>query len=1352
MNSVLDEEIVGAPEQPDYSDFDPNAPFRNSNLSPDLEEAQVQELESLQKEITDHIEDEKQEEQTVFGLIMQRYQEQDALVSGLSDELKAEINRQYRIDENEDPKGPYGNGYYITLFGRTSPRDAKSNHEESNSNVQNQWNQQRIFMMSSGSETVLACQDLCVDGPSSEFETVNDSIRVEGRIFTQAIASFGAQDPVLVISIFDAANGRLLTGEVPIFPQEFEGTTQEHVAKFSKAIALPYVGTFDIVVSGFFSDSEGNPTLISERIKTVTKQGIPEIALVSVLSQNPQDNPEVDEDDTETIQTLQDGAQVSTTRLAFKIELKSSGFKTPLIVRNKMGEEDDAKITYSNLIAQAEPGDENIESEKGKKFYSLSFQSGDAVPLHPGLNVIEISATNPVLEQFKDQIDPSLYSFTFKVNNKAGGPQIKILSDLQSGQIVPQTKASGQVLPVQFCLTSIPSESNPNLQDGCVTEINESKVAVNVYLNGNQVSEDKITVASGKFTANLEPNFGINILKIQTEDKSLKINPPEAVEGEEAAALDPVDASFHIEEKSVIFALGNVIPHIKNGEIYENTNGDLKNTFTERGLGLNLSNRLLKKQLKPVIQKFLNDPERIKSMLLGFSKKTTTPGFICTEDGEYSVNTGDTSITFLEEGLQIGELEVFELEGHSSTHMLHLRARLNGLQAELNLKGLNSALNVTYDGYQSNGLALSLKLARLDLNVGVKFVKEDGILKLDLREIPGLPVVSMVGNGPLGNVVHVNSERNPINAGAEGLDGQSGLFGPQIDKTFNRLVLCGIEEGLNHPLTGALGKNTADLEKLHKYNQNAFRIAVDQDIELLKKNINLDMALNVLKGEIDFDDDGMHIRNIPTRFNPGPKKLHQIRAQDEFQVGEFGPLQKFAQADNGGSAIFDDDRYSRASGYNFGLTLSEDTINMALYAANLSGVFDLSIDPNFYGDAGITPVKQVSPVNEKLLLNADLNKNGLIGSEDIIMPGVTEADIPIRLSLETNKKLAPMLTFLSAKEKSELMVRLEAIKASNQEQSGTDVSDASNPDDPSVVTSDLVIDDSTKIFKIVFPEVKIIYHQLQPISPEQGGYKSVCRNVSVDSAIDGENGPKVFPLEVQSPSQFCPISASTFSDPIDGQCPEGSTGLEKFPVKNGPVIGGDPDVEGHPVLTLKGTLQVYGVFSGMNRQVPLADYLKNPEGDLEAMKKNLLRIRLIAGANQLTAEPIQVASGINPKGAMESLSDLLGVALNSDCNFFNEIRLPIPDRFPGLPENGGTYEEGSLGDTLCGFGIDHLSLGSLDPFNEQGQVNEAGENEAYMPDLFIDENGLYLDLVAGLTLPPPTDTCALETETSGEEE
>src|SRR4030095_12603967 len=300
------------------------------------------------------------------------------------------------------------------------------------------------------------------------------------------------------------------------------------------------------------------------------------------------------------------------------------------------------------------------------------------------------------------------------------------------------------------------------------------------------------------------------------------------------------------------------------------------NTFTKRGLSLEINKKILTDDVKKMLVKFLNKPDFKDTFKSAFGSAAPTAPNVCWEYGSPVNASGDTTVEFLDEGFELGSFEVTDFTPRNDNLMV-VTAILNGLKAKANLRGLN-APTVTYGGHDIGFIPLDINIAKLTIKVGIRFPKREGISYLDVLHLHaqnGVPeVIEIEGGNGLGGYIHIDSTRHPSASGLELTENGRGTVAKQFYDTVSRTILCGIENGLNapehfnidNPPATGMGYWIADLKNLVGYNNlNPFRIHLEFD--LLNKLVGIDIAYDALRGDITFNDRGLQIQNVPLRIS-----------------------------------------------------------------------------------------------------------------------------------------------------------------------------------------------------------------------------------------------------------------------------------------------------------------------------------------------------------------------------------------------------------------------------------------------------------------------------------------------------
>lgn len=1204
-----------------------------------------------------------------------------------SDPLKERIYQTYQIDPSQG-LGGNGNGYYNTLLGRTAPtlyvKPGAISKVRTEKAADGSVVQYRVMALESGDA---GCDPsstfLCLDSPENGFETVHPGVDVTGKIDLSQLAVFGASDPVIVVSVFNNSGGGA-SAEIPIMPGDVQETADPNIGKFSAAVGLTGAGKFTIVVSAFRVINEGAGNELASILVNGTRIEAPEIEFVNAAPSpiNKLADPGHETD------PVENNAVIASDFLNVKVKLLTAGGAGIQVKFDDANENDDLQ---SSVVA--------LPSEEGAD----TFFTG-VVPLHQGVNKITVTARSPALDELLGNAAPEPSVVTFTVFNADGGPRIKILKPEKDG-VIEQNAGSGQKVDLQFCYTFVPSKvtgslgggaSLPSLNDTCKT--GDLGFTPDVYLNGTKIlgNENIIYDATqGIFTVKLEPRFGVNIYEVSSVDQIRASNEQTKSSSYVAGAL----------------SFGKSMKLIENGQIATS------NSMTHRGLNLDIDKSLVETQVKDLLLKFLNRPQTSDLVLNIFKKTATTPGYVCHELEQQVVSGGDTSIEFLKDTFSLGSIEISEIKP-SSDGLLHVSARINGMHGQADLRAVDGRI-VTYYGEEVGFLPLKIDIARLDVNLGITFTKkhdqdlnQDGILDakddrivLDIRKIPDMAIMSVIGDGPLGNYVSVDTDRNPHAAGAQFLDEQQGLIKRQFQTSLEGTFVCGIEEGQNHPLTGALGKAVLDVEKLTSYNQNFLRLPFS--LNLFGKAISLDVAYDLLRADaIRIDSDGIHIVNAPLRFNPGPTALTKLAS--DFSDGIIAAVSRWAAPDEDEPTI-----NNTTENHQVALGLGEDVFSQIFSAASLAGLIDLDIDANFYSNNKINPNKSLAPMggNDSRLAN-DIDVN-LDGRKDDL-----DKQIPLLLKVRSDKRVSPMLTFLSVSEVqllADTVVQKPAPGATPQPSPTPDSTDR-NPGEGQTVNP------NGRYFRLTLPNLELAVYRTAPVPESQGGVKTYCEKViptTYNSTLEAKGLCKVGPES----KTLVPIENLAAGE----ECPAAS--IVKIPAKNGNVVSyGDLSAatadNPKPLYRIKVNLMVHGEIKGFKRVAAAADFLTNPNPP----EKTKIQLRLVPNTlsetNPIFISSIEVLENNTSKSDATLADDwntTLTGALASPCERFNEIMIPIPEEFAGKAD-----ENGNPTALLPDFGIDSLDIGKIDP-SDPSTLD-------HIPAVYIDDSRLYLDILAHVGL------------------
>ncbi len=1160
----------------------------------------------------------------------QSFFEKKEVYDTFSEELKTQIYGSFSAEGAAGVTGPDGNPFFNTLMGRTAPQ---------------------MLVKSGESITGVGCDPtgsfICLDSPENDFETIHAGVDVIGNLDLNQLAVFGENDPVAVVSVFN--NGGGAASEILIMPADVEATTDANIGRFIAAAALAGAGRFTIVVSAFKVVNEGAGNELVSVMVSGTRLEPPEIEFLEARPEFNKLAAAGHEKD-----PVQSGAIIASDILHLKVKLLTAGGAG---VQTKF-ENYDADDNFQSAVA-ALPVPEGADSTI----------TGD-VPLHQGLNKIKVISRTPAINELLGDAAPPPSIVEFSLYNVSGGPRIKLIQPEQRGVLVPQILETGQKVAVKFCFTLVPTKVGghpggtgapppPAITDDCKT--GSLGFTPEVFNNGLKVTgadNFQYDASTGVFTANVSPDFGNNLYEVR------------ATETFSSHELGNATSSF-----SGSFVFGNPVALIQDGQIAT------EKTFAKRGLNLALDRSLLEGDIKKMLGNFLNRPETSDLVLNVFKKTATTPGYVCHELEQQVVSGGDTTINFNPDTFTLGAVELTELKT-ASDGMLHVAARINGMHGDAELRAVDGR-EVTYYGEDIGFLPLKISIARLDIKIGVSFKRNDqGILELDLRKDGDKPLVEVVGDGELGNFVTVDVSKNPHAAGAAYLDSQQGLVKRQFNASIEGTLVCGVEEGMNHPLTGALGKGVLDIEKLTGYNQNLFRIPLN--FKLLGKDLQLDIAYHLLKGEVKFDTQGIHVRGVPLRFNPGPVKL--VELAQELSTGIIGSVSRWV------SNTEPSPEQSLTTGVHpLGVQLGEDAINQVLAAANLAGLLDIDLDANFYTSLGMTPIEKLAPNANSLAPNVDLNLDGEYDEEDQLTP--------VLMRIQTDKRTPPMLTFLTQAE-------IDAYAA--EEADNMAAGSGEPPPDPTggpVEEKKAFFVPEGKYFRVTLANVEFTAYRQNRIPDELGGSQTYCKKQWADDVSIKQKG-------------FCQLNGEVLvpaENPLED--PPCETDLVRLPRKNGEIVSFGPDNTADtldqliPLYRMKLGFIVHGKISGVDREISAKELVTNPNAPLKTLfhlqfapKENLERSMV------LSFEMLENNTGVPDSELTSNFDTILTAAFGAGCQNLNEIRIPFVERFPSAPKPG----EEPPKDLLPDFGVEYLDLGIA---------------HQSMPQTFIDDNHLFYDVL-----------------------
>lgn len=1127
---------------------------------------------------------------------------------------------------------------------------------------------------------------LCISLPSTETSgVVVDAFRIQGAVKMAEVASFSATDPIIMVSVFkkDAAGLFQRAGDFPVLlsdivphryqPARAAGADRDpdpiEVGPFNKIVPLSGPGVYQIVIIAW--KDTGDSVQPEARRFTVYRQSVPQFAANGVrVFPGRRGNSEGVCDLANPINISMSGTSVDFADICIEAVLADQGTPNVGVIvenyrRDAMGQ---------MVLSYAGSGDQQTSSQANSNRPVIT----TLVPLHAGLNHFKVKVRNSMLAD-SPLPEAALKEFELIQNHSVHRLNFSPTS-VVDGKVI-ETRNASTPINLEFCVAR---------GGACVTNWPPA-AKPEIFVNGIKLATARVTQnAGGYFIASFRPLVGMNTFNITV----------------------PVNGTISIPEYKAAFAFGKVNKLYEGGQLKETDN------FLKRGLSLAIGANVIRNDVKTILSNFLNSADFKASLHTALASDDTGSRVACDEtffndnpgQRELNISAGDTSIELLEEGLQVGDFDIQRFET-TPDNRLALSLVLRGLRGEVNLRGLRTAGRVVIGGRDLSFIPLTLTIAELRVKVAVKFVKNaSGVQELEIeRMADDVPPVEIIGNDAFGKYLHVNTNRNPLAATLEQYEQQTGAFSMQFRKGIEATLLCGTETNLNHRSTG-LGQWLSDVLKIVSYNnQNPFRAAFQFD--MLGKQVGVDIAYDFLRSQnIAFNEQGIQITNMPLRVTPGPVSLASVpEAIRNSLIGSISAPDLSSEPSPAALPTTDI--------MNLSLKLSEEVINQALFAASFAGLLDVDIDPNFFTNNEIGFIGAFTPVVNKMIgvpsdKFFDLNQNGVNDDENL----------PVRLSLKTNKQLAPSLRFLSQEEVNELANGFE--ESINQ--------------GAAAGTARTTLNRDLKYFRFVLPDLEISVFQVQPVSAENGGYKTFCsRKTSaapqgLNEAPESVELPPIYKLG-ENPSDAnqghaCrQVAAADYAPSGGGLCAED---FDPFttPIRNGSVVSAVPGVENVPVVKYKATLSFYGVLQGVYREPLIGDmYRVTPQPNAPALfeaipnppASNFVRMRVLTKGSTAPKFDMKVIENRLPIAgedlvASNNFNQVVAVALGRDCQFFNEITIPLPDRFVDDPAVEGDFME-----KMAQFGISSIDL---------------GDEESELPTVSTDSSGLYLDLTAHLGL------------------
>jgi len=1097
---------------------------------------------------------------------------------------------------------------------------------------------------------------LCVSTPHEHDGVVSDVMHVDGALKMREVAFFGVLDPVAMVSIFkQPASGSLQrVGEFPILPSDLAPVNYQAPR-----------------ASGASSDEP--PIEVGPFQKAVPLSGPGVYQIIVSAWKNTETGAQLDTKRfTIYRQSIprfaQGGVRVypanrssNTCDTQHPIAIGASAVNvsdSDICIETKLQDEgtpnvgviidDDARDANNNLVM--------LYSGSGKLLAPTSDPTTHQpiittlVPLYAGFNHFKVKVQNTLLATSPI---PNEAQQEFELVNSFAAPSLKFSdSSVQDGKIVEAGAVGASVL-LQFCITS----------DGvhCITDLPATSKP-DLTFNNISIPADQVnTGTSGQVIVALHPFVGANTFSIKA----------------------PSGSTAPFPEYKASFGFGKVNKLYENGQLKEQDN------FLKRGLSLEINKNIFSVQLKHVLENYLNS-NAFKSSIKNAISQEPSPEIQCNEFDRQPIDASGGEALIFTNDPSIGSVEVNQIEPTSQNALL-LQLTINTFSAQANLLGT---------------IPVDINIRKLIVKMGVRFNKNSkGVNNLDIfaleRDSSGRDkVLDIVGSDGVNGFIRVAVERQPA---ARYFQHYEALLSSNFYSSISKTILCGVEDKINNSQTG-LARWFNDLPRLINYNsENPFRAPLQ--FELMGRQIGIDIAYDVLHAqEISFSNRGLKIVNVPLRFTPGPLILGGIpEAIRHSVVGSLSSPDLNPEP----SAASPETNENR----NLSLGISEEAINQAIFAANFAGMLDIAIDPNFFTNNGIPFIDQVTPTVGDLVLTGtsdhffDLNQNGINDDNPL----------PIMLKLTTDKHLPPTLHFLNSQEINFLAE--EVRKKRNGENTPSDQLKTLNPE--------------LTYFKFTISNLDIAVFRVLPFPQSLNGYKTFCTPLNPQRKSSPEDLVSIPPISRQGSNPengFGSSCEQTISEDYeitsDGSCAPGFKAFTS-PVRNGQIISSGVGAE-VPLLRYKLSLTLYGAFEKTYREILLKDKyrintaLNSPPTFTEVenpKSTNFLRIKIVAvdplkpQVDLKVVENHSALSNADLEGSPK-FSPIVNVAIGTNCDKFNEIRIPIPDKFVDDPAVEGDFME-----KFKEFGIQSLDF---------------GDEVAELPTLERDSSALYLDLTAHL--------------------
>ena len=352
------------------------------------------------------------------------------------------------------------------------------------------------------------------------------------------------------------------------------------------------------------------------------------------------------------------------------------------------------------------------------------------------------------------------------------------------------------------------------------------------------------------------------------------------------------------------------------------------------------------------------------------------------------------------------------------------------------------------------------------------------------------------------------------------------------------------------------------------------------------------------------------------------------------------------------------------------------------------------------------------PLNEKFFAASDFlfpKAEKLAGFTDPDKDGI-DPNTPIKLSIRPDKRVPPMMTFLTAEQVAHYVdEEQDILSGGNNEEDSEEgaeepAEDESSTEDSGEDTAEVPVEVNPfweaggKYIRLGLANLEIAAFKQEYIAPSQGGTRKFCKRLWQDDPSMEDKG-------------FCSMTGTAFYDDNEvlGDDPSCSDGeVIEVPYANGADVAHQPK-EGEnsrPLYRIRINLLAHLKIAGVNREQSAKELLTNPNAEY----KNVVHLQFAPDTSGPAAfipyvEVIENNTSAKDSQISDHFSSLFGSALGTRCQNLNELRFAIPEKFDF------DAEEGSL--------IDDLGLESF----------KLGEGSTNLPEVYVDDNRLYLDVL-----------------------